>query len=89
MSDPRPPSRTKRHRKTLVERMDEVLAERGPLHISDLEAALYPDARSHRYSVNGGPPGCRMAVSAAITRGRFSTEYLGGSYSNRIVRPRK
>ena len=88
--NPSLPSSNTVHRKSLVERIDEALQENGgEMHLHDLEKVLYPEPRSHSYSSNGGPPGCRMAVSAAIRRGGFSTRLLGGLYGNRIVKPRK
>lgn len=62
---------------TLLERIDALLAERSPRRLDDLEAALWPAEqfpRAHRYSSNGGPPGCRMTSSAALRRGNYPTE---------------
>jgi hypothetical protein len=42
---------------TLIERIDLAL-DGEPMAYADLARKLYPDARSHRYQVNGGPPGC-------------------------------
>lgn len=76
--------------KTLPERMDDAINEYGgPIPLGRLEDVLYPDPRSHRYSSNGGPPGCRMAVSAAIRRGGFRVRHEGGTWGNQLVLPRK
>lgn len=44
------------------------------MRLDDLEGALWPDNSSHRYSSNGGPPGCRMTSSAAVRRGKYPTD---------------
>jgi hypothetical protein len=44
------------------------------VHFVDLEHAVFPVEhfpRAGNYSSNGGPPGCRMALSAAIRRHGF------------------
>lgn len=77
-------------RKTLPERIDDALNEHGgPMSLMALENVLYPDKKSHTYSSNGGPPGCRMAVSAALRRGNFRTRHEGGVWGNLTVIPRK
>lgn len=77
-------------RKTLPERIDEVLAQHfgGKLSYYDLAISLWPTRESHSYSSNGGPPGCYMALSAALRRGGF---FVSGEYGagNRIVHSRK
>lgn len=73
----------------LAERIDMLLADAGgSMSFADLAVALWPSRESHRYSSNGGPPGCYMALSAGLRRGGFST---GGSVGagNRIVYSRK
>ena len=90
MVSPWLPSAKTRHTKTLPERIDDALNEHGgPMDLRDLEAALYPNPRSHRYQSNGGPPGCRMAVSAALRRGGFTIRHQGGNWGNQLVVPRK
>jgi len=81
------PSAKRRHSKPLVERIDDHLAAHGPTVFHDLALALYPERASHRYQSNGGPPGCYMALSAAIRRGGFPVGY--DERADRIVRPRK
>ncbi len=53
----------------------------------DLARALYPGERSWQYQSNGGPPGCFMALSAALSRGGF--EVRGTFVGQREVFPRK
>jgi hypothetical protein len=84
----KPGDRLRGRRLTLLDRIDAILLERGPLHLSDLETALWPDRASHRPSSNGGPPGCRMVSSAAVTRGGYPRKHLGGSFGNCIISPR-
>ncbi len=69
----------------LVERIDALLDANGKMAIQDIEQALWPDRKSHRYQSNGGPPGCRMSSMAAVRRGGFWCEGIGGG---RIVYPR-
>ena len=49
-------------------------------------AADYPKA--WRYSSNGGPPGCYMALSTAIRRMDLHTRYTEGS-ERFVARPRQ
>lgn len=57
------------------------------LRFYDLALRLWPDPESWRYSSNGGPPGCAMALSAAIRRHGIPYSYDGG---NRwVYRPTK
>jgi len=84
------PSAKTRQTKNLPDRIDDALqAHGGPMDLSALEQALYPDPRSHRCQSNGGPPGCRMAVSAGIRRGGFTVRHQGGNWGNQTVVPRK
>lgn len=50
-------------------------------------AALYP--RAWRNSTGGGPPGCYMALSAALRRHGFRVETRGPGPGGRVVHPRK
>lgn len=59
----------------LTDRIATYLAAHGPTKFYDLALALYPDNKSHRYSSNGGPPGCMMALSRGVKRGGFHVEY--------------
>ncbi len=71
---------------TLPERIDLVLNGKR-MKYYDLARALYPDGRSWQYQSNGGPPGCFMALSAALSRGGF--EVRGSFVGQREVFPRK
>ena len=74
---------------TLVERIDAQLAENGRMTFYDLAQVLYPERDSHRYSSNGGPPGCYMSLSAAIRRGGFSVSWpQGQGAAARVIGPR-
>lgn len=56
---------------------------------ANLARKLWPDARSHRYQVNGGPPGCYMALSCALRRGGFFIDTRNGYHPDaREVHPR-
>lgn len=78
-----------RPKMTLVERIDATLAGQ-PMAYSALAERLWPDARSHRYQVNGGPPGCYMALSAALRRGGFYIDTRNGhAPAHREVHPRE
>lgn len=74
---------------TLVDRIDKAL-EGGSMSFYDLAVKLYPDGKSWRYQSNGGPPGCFMALSAAIRRGGFHDSPRDGlpGPGHRIVYPR-
>ena len=72
-------------RKTLPERIDEVLNGK-PMKYYDLARALYPDGKSWNYQANGGPPGCFMALSAALGRGGFRSSL--GITTQSMVHPR-
>ena len=72
--------------KTLPERIDEVLNGQR-MGYYDLAKALFPGSRSWNYQANGGPPGCFMALSAALRRGGF--EVTGTFVGERMVSPRK
>lgn len=74
-------------RKTLPERIDEALNGKR-MSYYDLARALWPDGRSWQYQSNGGPPGCFMALGAALRRGGFEVSFAVGP-GNRIVSPRK
>lgn len=73
-------------RKTLPERIDEVLNGRR-MSYYDLARRLYPDDNSWRYQSNGGPPGCFMSLSGGLRRGGFKVSLDVGP-GNRIVTPR-
>lgn len=73
---------------SLIERIDALLKERGSMTFNDLAYALYPEPRSWRYQANGGPPGCFMALSAAIRRGGFPETFNGPGPGFRRVFPR-
>lgn len=70
---------------TLVERIDAALEAHGSMTFNDLARHLYPDPKSWRHQSNGGPPGCFMALSAALNRGRFHQRYDGPGPDHRIV----
>lgn len=76
-------------RPTLPDRIDTALAGQ-PLAYGDLARKLWPDGPAWRCAVQGGPPGCYMALSAAIRRGRFHLESCqrGKSNAARRVFPR-
>lgn len=81
------PSASTRHKMTLPERIDAAIeAHGGAMTIPQLEGVLWPDPKSHRYQSNGGPPGCRMALSAGLRRGGFN---VTGPVEKRTVQPRK
>ena len=78
----------KRRPTSLVHRIDAALAD-GPLSFYGLAMAIYPDQKSWRYQANGGPPGCYMALSAALRRGRFHVSISATpGPQNRMVYPR-
>lgn len=69
----------------LAERIDAIIAQHGgQISYADLAVELWPERDSHRYSSNGGPPGCYMTLSAGLRRGGF---YVGGGVGsgNKIV----
>lgn len=70
---------------TLPERIDDLLKKEGRMSFYDLAMALYPDRKSWRYQSNGGPPGCYMALSAGLRRGKFHVDYNGNGPSRRMV----
>lgn len=70
---------------TLSERIDGVLNGKSML-FHDLAVILYPEKKAWRYSSNGGPPGCFMALSAGCRRGGFPV--TGGLLNTRTVHPR-
>jgi hypothetical protein len=74
---------------TLIERID-VALNGEPLSYDELARRLWPDGKAWRYSKNGGPPGCYMALSAGLRRGGFSLQALDKNRSNaaRLVYPR-
>ncbi len=72
-------------RKTLPERIDDLLREPGKMSFYDLALALYPDKKSWRYQQHGGPPGCYMALSAALRRGGFHVSLRGKGPGSRTV----
>lgn len=76
--------------KKLTDRIDDALRDVGSMSFYDLAMLLYPDRKSWRYQSNGGPPGCFMALSAALRRGGFSVSSRGrlAGPGNRIVRSR-
>lgn len=72
-------------RQRLDERIDAVLAQhKGPVSYYDLAAALWPGRDSHRYSSNGGPPGCYMTLSCALRRYGYMVTGSTGA-GNRMV----
>ena len=71
---------------TLVERIDNALAGQR-LTYMELARRLYASDRAWRYSSNGGPPGCFMALSAGLRRGGFYIRY-GRGPGEHIVYPR-
>jgi hypothetical protein len=77
-------------RATLPDRID-VVMNGSPMTYGDIARSLW-DSRSRAwcYSSNGGPPGCYMALSAALRRGKFNVEphERGKSASHRLVYPR-
>jgi hypothetical protein len=76
--------------RTLIERIDEALAEAGGrMTFSALAEKLYPDPKSHRHQINGGPPGCYMALSAALRRGGYVQDWRDVGPGNRVVYARK
>lgn len=70
---------------TIADRIDKVLGGK-PMSYFELAQKLWPDARSHRYQANGGPPGCYMALSSAIRRYNFPH---AGTGARGTVYPRK
>lgn len=73
---------------TLLDRLDAALKGR-PMIYAVLARKLWPNARSHRYQVNGGPPGCYMALSAALRRGGYWIDTRKGyDPHSREVNPR-
>jgi len=72
-------------KKTLPERIDDILFDSGRMSFHDLAMALYPDKKSWRYQQNGGPPGCYMALSAALRRGKFYVDYTSIGPGRRMV----
>lgn len=75
-------------RMTLPERIDDLLHHNGTMSFYDLAVALWPDGKAHRGAVQGGPPGCYMALSAAIRRGHFYENHRGVGPGNRMVHAR-
>jgi hypothetical protein len=73
---------------SLLTRIDDALSG-GPMSFYDLAVRLYPSRGSHRGAVQGGPPGCYMALSAAIRRGGFYEKWKEPGPGNRIVYPRR
>lgn len=68
-------------RASLIDRIDAafVSAKASRLSYWDLARAvfpreLYPDA--WRHATRGGPPGCYMALSAALRRGGFTVAFM-------------
>lgn len=74
-------------KRTLVERIDDALAGQK-LSYMELARRLYTNDRAWRYSSNGGPPGCFMALSAGLRRGGFYIQY-GRGPGERMVYPRR
>ena len=58
------------------------------LHFYELARRLYPEPQSWRYCRNGGPPGCAMALSAAIRRYNIR-ERIDGPGKRFVYRPRE
>ena len=55
-------------------------ANGGAMRYHDPMDAVFPEKeypRAWRRSVNGGPPGCAMALGAALRRGRFARSGAG------------
>lgn len=74
----------------ILERIDAALAK-GPISYAALAHAVFPDdqfPRAWRYATGGGPPGCYMALSAALRRGGY---HRGGGLGpgNEKVYPRQ
>lgn len=57
------------------------------LSFHELARRLYPDDKSWRYQKNGGPPGCYMALSAAIRRHGIGEIYVGPHKVRYVVCP--
>lgn len=74
----------------IQQRITEALESNGnSMSFADLARSVFPEAdfpNAWRYSSNGGPPGCYMAVSAAIRRMGLKEEYTGVGPGNRIVK---
>src|SRR5690606_37853484 len=73
---------------TLPERIDKALAGK-PMRYDDLARKLFTNDRAWRHPTRGGPPGCYMALSAALRRGGFYIKYTGKGVGGRLVLPRK
>lgn len=79
---------------TVADRIDAALKRHGGgMPFYDLAIELYGDRekypRAFRYSSNGGPPGCYMALSAAIRRYGYGEAWRGIGPGNRIIYPRQ
>lgn len=79
-------------KKRIDQRIDEAL-NGEPLNYHSLAVRVFPEKdypRAFRYQSNGGPPGCYMALSAALRRYGFNRQYTDyrGNWVN-LVYPRK
>ena len=75
----------------ILDRIDRAL-KGGPLSYAALAREVFPRDRYPRafnYQSNGGPPGCYMALSAALRKGKYYVEHQGVGAGNRRVHPRK
>lgn len=76
-------------RKTLPERIDDVLGGEPKSYAAVAHALWGADDRAWRHLSNGGPPGCYMALSAGIRRGGFYVDHAkGNGPGQRMVCPR-
>lgn len=74
-----------------IDKRIDIALNGDPLEYRDLAFLVFPPdkyPKAWNYSRNGGPPGCYMALSAAIRRYGFGDEYVYHS-ELRIISPRK
>lgn len=76
-------------RKPFVDRIQEViLANKGRITLGELETKLFPEEeypKAHRSAVQGGPPGCRWMLVAALRRNGFDFWTPAGECNARTV----
>ncbi len=78
-------------KRPIVDRINDALAN-GKMSYADLAVEVFPRDEypwAFYYSSNGGPPGCYMALSAALNRHGFTTFIKGAGGGQRIVYPKK